>query len=542
MAQQLKTRGQAPSKGLYVSSMSDMIPPEYTPWCQNVRFRFGEVLRAPGRSIVLDSHPTKSILDFAIHTDSTGLKTVVALIADSLFLNRNEVQAVDTVNSLYNLVGTPVAIADSIQDVRFSWTQGEERLFVVRRSHVAAIQTGSGVVTSVELFGPGTPICSFVEYFSNRLFALNTSDSSNRVQYTALSHYDDWVPVAPEHGGFIDLYDGSVTAITGGKCLNSKLVVYKEDMIIDLASTGDQNVPFLPETRVNGIGCMFPWTLQSAGQFHIFVGNDYMVYIWDGVQLTPIGQPVHSYIRRLLDRMQDPWYNIPFGAMFKGFKEYYLVLQSEAMNYREVLIYDYMRGSWTRDYFMVDVDRPFGGLWEVSEVGAAGTPGYSATDYPLHYPLLVASKDKDIFTIDERIAGDRLQSADGGMDMWWDTIDMYYSEDSLVNGTVQRVITSQKNPLNIPQDPPYFIEVIVDRGANVAASTKVTPSIEHVGFEFAEFNVTSNVRRYRFHYKPEQGAARPTWRGWSDIYVPSGDFFPIKRVTPNTVVPPIGTD
>jgi hypothetical protein len=516
---------------------------EYTPWCQNVRFRFGEVLRAPGRSVVLDSHPTKSIMDFAIHTDSTGLKTVVALSADPLFLNSNEAQAIDTVNTTYSRVGTPVALTPSSSDVRFSWTQGEERLFVVRDSHVTALQTASGVVVSAELFGPSTPRCLFLEYFSNRLFALNTSDASNRLAWTKLGDYTDWAPVAPDHGGFLDLYDGSVTAITGGKCLNSRLVVYREDSITDIISTGDQNVPFLPEVRVNGVGCLFPWTLQSMGQAHIFLGNDYMVYMWDGTNLAPIGQPVHSYIRRLVDRTRDPWYNIPFGALFKGFKEYYLVLQSESMNYREVLVYDWMRGTWARDYFMVDVDRPFGGMWEVSEVGAAGTPGYASDNYPLHYPLLVASKDKDIFTIDERILGDRLwDPINGGMDLWWDTIDIYYTEEGLGNGTVHRVITSQKFPLNTPTDPAYYIEVITDRGANVEASVKVIPSTEHVGFEFSDFNVTSNVRRYRFHYKPEDGAARPTWRAWSDVYVPSGDFFPTKRSPVNNVVPPIGTD
>jgi len=488
-------------------------------------------------------------IDFALHTDEKGKKTVFCMVR-SRTTSWREIRYLDLATFKFKpqIYGFTVGY-----DQRWSWTQGEERLFITNGADIRAFYSdGTGTFNGQII---GSPFCNFIEYFSNRLFAMNLANNpvgfpatnpadpmSNKIQWSKIGDYTDWSTVAPEHGGYLELYTGSVTPITGGKVLNDRLVVYKEDVITDIISTGEDNFPMRPETRVNGIGCLFPWTLQSTGQAHIFIGNDYMVYMWDGAQLHPIGQPVHSYIRRMVDTPWAPWQNAPFAALYKGFKEYHLFLQSTKMGHSEVLIYDYMRDTWTRDYFPRTGDVQFGGMFEIIEPGPAWTTGYDGTNYPTHYPMLLITRGGDMFAIDERILGDRQADPAGGMDMWWDTIDMYYSEDFLVNGTCQRVITSQKNPLNIPQDPLYYIEVIVDRGANVAASVAVTPLTEHVGFEFADFNVTSNVRRYRFHYKPEQGAARPTWRGWSDIYVPSGDFFPTKRIVPNSVVPPIGTD
>src|SRR5215475_9245278 len=78
MAQEKFTRQLTPQKGLWISAPADSIGPEYSPWCQNVRFRFGKIMRAPGRSISLQTLGSP-ILGFAEQTDASGNKTIYGL-------------------------------------------------------------------------------------------------------------------------------------------------------------------------------------------------------------------------------------------------------------------------------------------------------------------------------------------------------------------------------------------------------------------------------------------------------------------------------
>lgn len=519
MAQQQFSRNQVPTKGLYTSVVADALTPDYSPWCQNVRFRFGEILKAPGRSAVINTS-TKNIMDFALHTDIAGNKTVFSLEATDLnmsFAGRYNA----TTHQL--AASTPLGII-STRDRRFSWCQGEERLFICRASNIAAIKATSPGVFAIEQLN--SPQGMFLEYFQNRVFMMNHINVGNRVQWSARANYADWTQ-GIGRSGWLDLYDGTVESITGGRVLNDRLVVYRTSSITDLVSTGDDTAPFLPQGRSYGIGCQAPWTLATAGQFHVFMANDYNIYVWDGTKLTAIGTPIHSYLRQILD-VGDAgvWTNIPFGAMFMGFKEYHLAIPQWQTNQVIVLIYDYLRDTWTRDVFT-----SLRALYEFWQTGLAGSPGYDATGYPSVYPVLMASRDKDFFIIDERIDGDRLsRPVDGGLEMFVDTPDMYYDKNLLQNATLERVMIAQGWP-RIPVAMTWLLEVSIDRGQSFLPSFQVSPRQSYWGFEFVDTNITSHVRRYRFRYPVESGAGRPSWRGYTELYVPSGEFFPVERPT-----------
>jgi hypothetical protein len=538
VAQQILIRTATPTKGLYTSQVPDGLGPEYSPWCQNVRFRHGEVMKCPGRSTVLQTLP-KHILDFALHTDISGNKTVFALTADALDDN-----AATPYNATTHQLGTAIALPPVSQlSRRFSWTQGEEQLFIVRASTVSAIKATSPGVFSVEVLG--SPQGLFVEYFNNRVFLMNIINFGNRVQWSARANYTDWVQ-GQGRGGWLDLYDGTVENITGGRVLNDRLVIYRNSSITDFVATGDDITPFLPQGKSYGVGCQAPWTLQSVGQFHIFLGNDFNVYVWDGTRLQPIGNPVHTYIRQILDQGDmSSWKNIPFAAVFMGFKEYHLVIPQWQSSSCVVLIYDYLRDTWTRDVFT-----NLRALFEYWQTGLTGSPGYDGTGYPAIYPVLLASRDKEFFVIDERIDGDRLsRPADGGIEMLVDTPDMYWAglqqnpPAFIHNATLERVMIQQGWP-RLPVSMAYKFEISIDRGQTFPISETVTPTQAHWGFEFVDVNVTSNVRRYRFRCPPETGAARPSWRGYSEIYVPSGEFFPTDRPVGTILreLPPTGVE
>jgi len=457
-------------------------------------------------------------MDFALHNDISGVRTVLALSANAL--NDNDASPY---NATTHQLGTAIALPPVSQlSRRFSWSQGEERTFIVRASTVTAIKaTSPGVFTTEVLTSPAA---LFTEYFNNRVFLMNLIGVSNRIQWSARANYSDWTQ-GLGRSGWLDLYDGTVENITGGRVLNDRLVVYRNSSITDIVGTGDDTAPFLPQGRSYGVGCQAAWTLQSAGQFHIFLGNDFNVYVWDGTKLTAIGTPVHTYIRQIMDQGDmSSWVNIPFAGLFMGFKEYHLVIPQWQSTQCVVLIYDYLRDTWTRDVFT-----SLRSLYEFWQTGLVGSPGYDGAGFPSVYPVLLASRDKDFFVIDERIDGDRLsRPADGGLEMFMDTPDMYYDQNQIHNATLERVMVAQAWP-RIPVAMTWLLEISVDRGQSFPLSLPVTPKQTHWGYEFIDTNVTSHVRRYRFRYPVESGAGRPSWRGYSEIYVPSGEFFPSER-------------
>ena len=535
MGAQTYTRNTIPMKGLYTSAVSDLLTPEYTPWCKNVRFRFGNVQRAPGRSKVMQTLALRNIMDFNTFTDAEGMKSLVMLCASDLTDDAFAVydDSVFQFGSPVNM-GTP-----AVWNVRFSSTQGEERLFACRASVISALKETSPGVWGVEVLT--SPKGCFLEYFNNRVILMRlltptdptgTNQTSvlgaSQLQWSKQGDYTDWL-VTTGHGGFLELYDGSVEPITGGKVLNDRLAVYRRNSISDIVVTGIDTAPFLPQSRVNGIGCAFPWTLASAGQFHIFVANDFNIYMWDGARLNAIGTPIHSLVRQLIDvdskdlSMVTDWRSLPFATMFMGFKEYHLAIPSLNGDVT-ILIYDYLRDSWTRDVIS--------GLsafyeWQQKLSSDSGNV-FELLAYPEIFPTLVAGDNKDYFIIDERIVGDYLQSGSmGGMEMYFDSPDMYYGKEGVTNGTLERIVVSQTPPARL-QEASYIVEVSTDRGRTFEAGLPVVPTYAQQGYEFVDFNITSNVRRYRFRYPESSSAAKPSWRAYTDLFIPSGEFFPTK--------------
>jgi hypothetical protein len=411
---------------------------------------------------------------------------------------------------------------------RFSWTDGEEQVFIVRNSQIYALTKSSGWSGAVP---SSAPIAKFLEYFNNRVFAMNIPGFPNRIQWSARGNYLDWA-TTQTHGGFLDLYDGFVEPIAGGRVLNDRLVVYRRRSITDMVATGDDTAPFLPQGRVYGLGCAAPWTLQSAGQFHIFLANDWNVYTWDGNQLQIIGTPVHALIRKIIDTTKlDRGTDCAFAQLFTSFKEYWLVFPSLNPPGTTVLIYDYLRDTWTRDILP-----GLSALYEMLGRGVVGSPGYSETMYPTMWPMLMAGRGADYFLIDERVDGDRLNDpTNGSMEVYFDTPDMYFDpKTAMQNATIERVFISQDYPS--ATQPTYNLEISIDRGQHFPVSNPATPLPNGWGFMFIDTNVTSNVYRLRFHYPiPANSAPTPSWRSYTVVYVPSGEFFPVDRPAGTTL-------
>src|SRR6516164_190081 len=61
---------QMPNKGLYTSAVSDNIPDGYSPMCLNVRFRYNQIVKTPGRSS--SQVAGSNIIDWCHYTSAMG--------------------------------------------------------------------------------------------------------------------------------------------------------------------------------------------------------------------------------------------------------------------------------------------------------------------------------------------------------------------------------------------------------------------------------------------------------------------------------------
>jgi len=340
-------------------------------------------------------------MDFATHFDANGNRHIIALGASSL--SNGYAALYNPTTFKFTLLG--LLQVTSLQDLRFSWAMGEEQLFIARASQISRLSLRSINDYNLGQFAP-TPTGCYLAYFKNHLFCANiladpisipvgnnasSGPMPNRIRWSAEGDYRNWnMGIQGDGtvaGGFLDLYDGIVEPITGMKVLNDRLVVYRNSSITDLNATGDALTQFLPENRVFGIGCMLPWSLASVGQFHIFVGNDFNIYAWDGSNLDPIGSPIHSYVRQVLNFAgSSGWQSIPFAAAFMGFKEYWLVIPDPVGGTYNVLIYDYFRNAWTHDVFT-----GLSALFEQILPGSMSSAGWDGDNYTVNYPVLMAA-------------------------------------------------------------------------------------------------------------------------------------------------------
>jgi hypothetical protein len=212
----------------------------------------------------------------------------------------------------------------------------------------------------------------------------------------------------------------------------------------------------------------------------------------------------------------------PFAIGFFGFKEYWLVInQAKSFQGTTVLIYDYLRDSWTRD--------KYGDLTALLEtiVGDNKTVGFDSNGYPPAYPTILAANAKNFFMLDERMDGDRYTlPTTGGILAYVDTPDLLYNPTGLLNGTLERTVVNLDS-INQQPNPKFHVSVSVTRGALYEETRTVQPDqTSQNGFEFQDWNLTSNVRRYRLSIITDDKAQKFNWHSISEVYVPAGERFP----------------
>ena len=190
------------------------------------------------------------------------------------------------------------------------------------------------------------PVCRYVAFFANRVFAAHIGGNSTRVQWCVNGNITDWIGYG---SGTLDRA-GSGGYITGLRELRGNGILYFNNAIETITPIGQTaNTPVqFNQSPGPGLGLLAPRSLKSlpSGE-HIFLGSDFNVYIFDGSTPRPIGNDIAEDIRKRLNPSRVR--NVCAMVVARD-REYWLAIPqaADATFASIVYIYNYEQNTWHR--------------------------------------------------------------------------------------------------------------------------------------------------------------------------------------------------
>ena len=509
---------------------ADVIGDDFSPDNLNVRFRFGAVRPAPGRDVLSGSVTLgEQILWIGQFPQLDGTVWAVMLSKTGLFRWGDSTP------------GTPRAwfrvlpgggVAAPTGSTRWSVAFGEAKMFFGRiddqiyywdgnSTHFFFSIQGTAGVQGIT-HGATIPQARYLEYFNDRLIAANVLENGqllgNRIRWTESGNFLHWDETVQLGAGFLDLAEGGQEPVRAIKSFGSgqRMFVATRRAIKDLVATGTLDPTHVEQLRVRGMGCAGPYTVGSTGQQVFFLGYDRNIYAWDGVTLTPIGEPIQEELHAVTSADQLENY---FSTVSINRQEYWFVLPSG-----DAFIFDYARAAWSRDTVP-----GFTALGEVEDTTGAPTWLTITTTWDtenhtweeltgtLMTILFGGRPDGSTAIVDDTVSYDYF-SIGSIIDRFLETPDFYIDETAgFTEATVLRFLLNYE----FVNANPFTAGVSFDRGASWHEQI-VTPQAS--GFSLVEFDGprTGNTVRFRFRENDATGQFR--WRSYSWEWIQSGDY------------------
>jgi hypothetical protein len=497
----------------------------YSPNCLNVRFRFGEVRPTPGRDNLagpdVTPQPALWIGQFPL---LNGLIWAIKLTTTKMYRWGDTSPGVPR-------MWFEILPGDSTPLGASRWTVaiGEGKMFFCRIEDPVYFWDGLAASPFKEIStqagfegigSGGMPKAKYCEYFNNRLILMYTVEGSttfaNRVRWPENGNFLKWDETAALGAGFLDLVEGGQEPIRNGKSFGSgsRMFIGTRRTIKDMIPTGSLDPVHQEQLRVRGYGINAPYTVGNTGSSVFFMGYDRNVYSWDGIQITPIGEPIFEELHAITEPDKMDNY---FAAVSTQRQEYWLILTTG-----DAFVFDYARNYWTRDTVPA-----FTALGEVEDTtNAPRWLDMTTTWEEEHHTweqLLGTSMtafwggraDGSTATIDEMVSWDYF-SIGSIIDRFVETPDFYTDETAgTKEGTVYRVFLNYA----FVNSNPFMTGVSFDRGVNWTEK-EVVPHPR--GFSWIDFIVTGNTMRFRFRENDATGSFR--WRSYTFEVIESGDF------------------
>lgn len=500
-------RRPVPTGGWANNVPADALEPTQSPNLLNVRFRFNEVRPCPGR--VAFAGPVASPIQDIVRFSSDDRTKWIVMLTDQYLYKWGDAAPA----SPAAWVQAPgVALTGS---GRWSWCVGEDYLFFARDGG-NGIYRWKGGTSAVEKV-PGAPAeVAFVEYYNNRLVAMNTVEAgkswSNRIRWPINLNHTDWTGSG---SGFLDLYEPEQEPIQGGRVLGNRLVVFREHSITDVIATGTLTPVFRSEQRTANVGCPFPFTIDSNGIVIFFLGNDGNMWAWNGTQLSSIGDPIYKSLEQVIDLKAAGYY---FGRVYPYGNEYWLWLGGP-----NVFIFDFLQARWLLDYFPTLIAMGDGEIAVTTESWGSMVGSWQSFGGKMWREMQARSSSRIIVgKIDNStvLVGRDISGTEDNSDVTCMIETRDYYADEKIGPFVQRTVERALLVYNYNNDvDPFELAISIDRGRTWQTILH-TPNV--LGYGLASWKVTGNVVRYRFSTTSKRPVFR--WMSMVEEYVMAGPY------------------
>ena len=277
--------------------------------------------------------------------------------------------ATDTWTDVSPVAGiTGATIKDRWGSVQFPYTDG------VGTFHDAYIVTN--FVSGILKFEPGATnfdtLPGTVDFkataltaYRNHLVLGRLQEGSTlapqRIRWSDTGNAEEW---AAGNAGFVDLIE-TADWVVGFAMLRDTLYIFKERSIWRMYYRGTASKLFEFELVIDGIGARSPDTIVSLGDQIIFLGWD-NVYTFDGVRVTPVGDPVQNDIFGPNSQLNEDYTDAFWAIFLEERSEYWVFLVTGANTSPNICYkYDTSSDSWCRMEFGAT-----GGGYYIDEKGA----------------------------------------------------------------------------------------------------------------------------------------------------------------------------
>ena len=171
------------------------------------------------------------------------------------------------------------------------------------------------------------------------------TDKPIRMSYSAANDISDWTTASVT--GSRNLIQGAGSEILNAVPINNYLGIYKDRSITLLSYVGGDSI-FATQVKVDGIGLMAQDAIVNLGTKHIFLGNDYNIYQWEGGgELIPIGDKIKWHIKRDIDRSNR---GRCFATYSNEEREVYFFVPGQNEDYATIYYtYNWDNQSWSRN-------------------------------------------------------------------------------------------------------------------------------------------------------------------------------------------------
>ncbi len=209
---------------------------------------------------------------------------------------------------------------------------------------------GSGEFTNL---GGSPNVANNVSYFggvgSEHLIFADTVDTA--VNYPQRIETSSAGTVETYAGQSYDLLQTN-DKIKGILPLAGKMYVYKEESITEMWAdpSGTNEDPFnFTENKIAKIGVPTIETVSNIGSFHIFLGSDNNIYVFDGSSApVPVGDEVTNEIDSIIDR-QFKGRSFSFAFQSEDLYLLFIPLASDGTGYPvKTYVFNYKEKTWTK--------------------------------------------------------------------------------------------------------------------------------------------------------------------------------------------------